>query len=1474
MPKFTKKALSQYLRTQCERQLVLNLYLGSERKARQMPPEIKLRGQIGLIQEEGDVWQEKCVESLSHVFGTQCVIGTPRQGYQHRYVSTPLEDALARCSPHTFLVEPQYNVDNPAIVFRQALGLDSITDYQNKPLEFGEMRPDLIHVGDPQTHTFTHFVLPDGTTQPIPQGDTRRPLRIIDIKLTSEPGAHYFAEVAYYAMTLAGWLQDKALDGQYYVVSEAALWPGSHSASNLRRQLNQWNAQAHTPTYAELYEAMSDDLETVEFDAFAPMIRRFLQKKLPTILQEQNWQNQPWHVTSSCSACDFLGYVWGGGRPGATAPNPLHCWQQAQAEGHLSQIPFLNRGACQTLRKHNINNVATLAQHDSNHTAFDHHHELKAGRTVTTSRAEAVTKGTAFIAPQTGRSVVMPKWADLQIYISTEFDLSSGISFSFAIKGFWREPSLSIGVTDARQTELWKTQFYPVPARKVEDEQSAFLAFLRKLQHILATVINNDVRDTSAGRRRQIGSTIPTSSVQIYLWDAVQQKQFLRVMGRHLEAVLADTQLRNLAWLFPTEELVPNPNLATRKSAITLVNDVVRAHLAAPVVHAYTLIELAKCYHRQQDAPYIPDILEFFRDPLNDLIPSERGHEIWSQKQADSSGFPGFATRMQQFQATVEKKLNALEIVTKKLREDLENTLSDQSAPAVTSLVPPQYITRISWDGQLWLTYTKLNAAMDALETQQIRALPPHTKEAKFKSARLERRLEGGERQQALQSINKRLNTTFNSSGNYFVYTMREGSCDVGFKVGDYNVAISPESSPELLERKVHHVLSGTSLETTYQQVLNSSWKWETMQGFLKVNIDAIDRENLLIVLSPSIRYRTAIIDLENAGILDFKTDVVLDPTEMDVFTHKLKKALQAIGNPSNATTSSTLRRVMGQTNGRGANATPASPAGDFLWEAPRMHQTTISCNAPFAQSLLEQRGFPLNPQQWNAVRAGLTRRLSLIWGPPGTGKSRTLHRLALGAILERLQQPNASGIKILITASTYTAVDNVWKKVAESLQNIQPQIPVTLKRIRSTSRVDILEPHLAHADLPLNTQDANGEGRQLRALLENNAGIFVIGTTPQQIYNLMQAGTGQNAPLQLRGLFDLIILDEGSQMETAQAILTLCALKREGRVVIAGDHLQLAPIVKAEPPLGFKNKVGSIYDFFKEEHKIDPIMLETNYRSNQEIVGFAHCAKYGTNLAAHSPNLRLNLLKPLPVSFEPAGFPSHLCWSSHYADLLHPDKPVACFVHDDVYSSQSNVFEADAIAAMVWLLRERLSMTNDTFGLSGELDTTGNPKPVADRTYSETDFWERGVGIVSPHKAQMGKIVSALSKVFPQTNQTIIRNAVDTVERYQGQERDVILCSFGLGDPDAIRNEEEFLYNLNRFNVMASRAKAKLIVLVAQTVVDHLANDIDVLRSSRLLKQYADHYCNKEQSLQFDYWDTMTGTQQREIRKGTLKWK
>lgn len=168
------------------------------------------------------------------------------------------------------------------------------------------------------------------------------------------------------------------------------------------------------------------------------------------------------------------------------------------------------------------------------------------------------------------------------------------------------------------------------------------------------------------------------------------------------------------------------------------------------------------------------------------------------------------------------------------------------------------------------------------------------------------------------------------------------------------------------------------------------------------------------------------------------------------------------------------------------------------------------------------------------------------------------------------------------------------------------------------------------------------------------------------------------------------------------------------------------------------------------------------------------------------------------------------------------------------------NDFEADAVASLLRLLEGRLADK-----LDNERQPDGGVVEVGSTTpYTSEGFWDKAVGVVTPHRAQMAKVVRRLQDAFPGHPSESIRAAVDTVERFQGQQRDIIIASFGLGDPDIISAEDEFLFNLNRFNVLTSRSRAKLIVFLTWTLLEHLSNDIDVLEESRLLKQFADSFC------------------------------
>ena len=639
MPQVGKQALSQFIRTNCRRQLALNLYPDNatflpDRTSLGMPYPQAPRPGLRQIQATGDEWQAEKLHDLAQTFGQASIIGdshtTPANQVRFRRIS--LDQCLPGAGTPAFIVESEFTVDVGG-EFENALGIAGHRGRFN--LDYARLRPDLIEVVD--AGSFPSGITPDGSTQSIPAGDQRRQLRVIDIKLTAHPSPGYFAEVVLYSMALAGWLVDRSLDRDFVVVPDGAVWPGSHEASNLFRVHQKAQQQGTNVTASQLRQAMEEDLEAVPFEVFVLTVRRFLQEDVPSALS-QPWQTHDWHVDNRCSFCEFLGED----RPPSanhpkSAPHRDHCLPTALRDGHLSRVAFVSQGARRNLNQGGVATVKDLAAKAVTDPVFDTHHGLRATRAVVPVRATSLDSGAAQIAPLSGTSASMPRWADLRLYLSVDFDIGSAITIAFGLGGFWFEPRPpNSPLTSQRQHQVWRQQARIVVDKDLATERRELLAFLQGIHDILVWCRQQDDQTLAdpalAGLAARARGGYRTK-VQIYVWDSLQFDHLARVIGRHLSAVLAKRNISHLAWLFPPEELLDNPDLVTRRSPITIVRDVVRAHLAAPVAHYYSLFEVARRYH---DAQLPPNVASFslhplFEGPLSDQVPSERAHEIWAR---------------------------------------------------------------------------------------------------------------------------------------------------------------------------------------------------------------------------------------------------------------------------------------------------------------------------------------------------------------------------------------------------------------------------------------------------------------------------------------------------------------------------------------------------------------------------------------------------------------------------------------------------------------------------------------------------------------------------------------------------------------------------------------------------------------------------------------------------------------------------
>jgi superfamily I DNA and/or RNA helicase len=134
-----------------------------------------------------------------------------------------------------------------------------------------------------------------------------------------------------------------------------------------------------------------------------------------------------------------------------------------------------------------------------------------------------------------------------------------------------------------------------------------------------------------------------------------------------------------------------------------------------------------------------------------------------------------------------------------------------------------------------------------------------------------------------------------------------------------------------------------------------------------------------------------------------------------------------------------------------------------------------------------------------------------------------------------------------------------------------------------------------------------------------------------------------------------------------------------------------------------------------------------------------------------------------------------------------------------------------------------------------------------------ETRFWTKQAGVVAPHNAQGKTIINGLFRELkPITHldkdvlMNYLKNSVNSVEKFQGSDRDMIITSIGLSDVDKISDEVDFIFDINRFNVLTSRAKSKLIFIASKEILNFIPDERKLIESSSKFDLFVNKFCNK----------------------------
>ncbi|XP_008830883.1 DNA replication ATP-dependent helicase/nuclease DNA2 [Nannospalax galili] len=347
-----------------------------------------------------------------------------------------------------------------------------------------------------------------------------------------------------------------------------------------------------------------------------------------------------------------------------------------------------------------------------------------------------------------------------------------------------------------------------------------------------------------------------------------------------------------------------------------------------------------------------------------------------------------------------------------------------------------------------------------------------------------------------------------------------------------------------------------------------------------------------------------------------------------------------------------------------------------------------------------------------------------------------------------------ACGFSVLLTSYTHSAVDNILLKLAK--------FKIGFLRLGQSQKV--------HPDIQRFTEEEICRSRSIKSL-----------TLLEELYNsqLIVATTcmGINHPIFSRKTFDFCVVDEASQISQP---VCLGPLFFSRRFVLVGDHQQLPPLVVNREA----RALGMNESLFKrlEQNKNAVVQLTVQYRMNSKIMSLSNKLTYEGKLECGSDKVASAVISLPNLRDVKLQFYTDDSDNPWMAGVFEPDNPV-CFLNTDKVPAPEQV--------------EKGGVSNVTEARLIVFLTT---------VFIKAGCRPSDIGIIAPYRQQL-RIISDLL-----AHSSIGMVEVNTVDKYQGRDKNLILVSFVRSNKDGTLGE--LLKDWRRLNVALTRAKHKLILL------------------------------------------------------------
>ncbi|SCU81081.1 LADA_0B11100g1_1 [Lachancea dasiensis] len=435
-----------------------------------------------------------------------------------------------------------------------------------------------------------------------------------------------------------------------------------------------------------------------------------------------------------------------------------------------------------------------------------------------------------------------------------------------------------------------------------------------------------------------------------------------------------------------------------------------------------------------------------------------------------------------------------------------------------------------------------------------------------------------------------------------------------------------------------------------------------------------------------------------------------------------------------------------------------------------------------------------LNASQKKAIDFSLQNKLSIIHGPPGTGKTHTL--------VELIRQLHKQGQRVLVCGPSNISVDTILERLAKVLPGQE------LLRIGHPAR--LLERNLSHSlEVLSKSGDAGAivkdiiqdidrtlakikkfksykdrregwkEVKELRKELKLRERKVVTDLilSAKVIVSTLHGSSARelvNCYSQTEHLFDTLIIDEVSQSLEPQCWIPLMSHQKSNikKLVLAGDDKQLPPTIKTENNIKIKETLSrTLFDrLVKNYGDSFRNLLDTQYRMNIDIMTFSSQKMYGGQLKA-AESVANSTLADLPTADSTDETEVPLIWY----DTQAGDFPEKDDNNDSTALVSSKLNENEAYLVLYHI---------------SNLASSNVP--------------QEAIGVISPYNAQVSFLKKLIHNVYPLVE-------ISTVDGFQGREKEVIVLSLVRSND---KFEVGFLADERRLNVAMTRPKKQLCVV------------------------------------------------------------